>query len=167
MTGTVMSVGKSAGPKKNETPESAAKKSARLGVVARKERAAPRLGGVAPSPAQIREGLDVRWIRELSAALELPEERLTEVVQISSATWHRRQQAGRLNPTESDRVANVIRALAAAVEFFDGDLQAASRWMKRVAPAFEGETPLRHCDTSTGAQEVIDLLARLEHGIPA
>jgi len=142
-----------------------AKRSARAGGAVRGAGSGARLGSGAPSPAQIRAGLDVRWLRELSVALALPEERVTAVVRIPSATWHRRQQAGRLTPTESDRAANVIRVMATAVAFFGKDREAASRWMQRPAPALGGETPLEHSDTATGAQEVIDLLARLEYGI--
>ena len=34
-------------------------------------------------------------------------------------------------------------------------------------PGDGGDTPLERADTATGAEDVIDLIGRLEHGIPS
>lgn len=72
--------------------------------------------------------------------------RYLSVVRMSRGTWARRRQAGPLSHEESDRAANLIRAHAKALEYFDGNEDAARRWMKLPAPAFDGETPLGRCD---------------------
>lgn len=119
-----------------------------------------------PSPEEIRCGLETSLLERLGKELAITDEALMQVVKLSRATWVRRRATGRLTHEESDRAANVMRAHAAALAYFDGDADAARRWLKHPAPALDGETPLQRCDTATGAQQVIDLLGRLEHGIP-
>ena len=43
----------------------------------------------------------------------------------------------------------------------------ALEWLKHPNPAVGGDTPLEHAGTPAGAEEVIDLIGRLEHGIPS
>jgi putative toxin-antitoxin system antitoxin component (TIGR02293 family) len=120
-----------------------------------------------PTAEEIRRGIQTDALTQLGARLEISDEQLFAVVKLSRATWGRRRESGQLTHEESDRAANVMRAYARAVDYFEGHEDAARRWMKHPAPALDGETPLKRCDTATGAQEVIDLLSRLEYGIPA
>lgn len=89
------------------------------------------------------------------------------VLRISRATRLRRRAAGRLTCGESDRVFNILWVLSEALSYFEDDCEAARRWIAHPAPALGGETPLMHCDTGIGAERVVNLLRRLEHGIPA
>ncbi len=43
--------------------------------------------------------------------------------------------------------------------------EAAREWLKSPLPALAGKTPLEFADTEPGAQEVEDLLGRIEHGV--
>jgi len=119
-----------------------------------------------PTAQEIRRGMETATLDWLGERLGVSDEQLNAVLRISRSTRNRRQETGRLTHEESDRAANVMRAFAKAIDYFEGDEEAAQRWMKHPAPAFGGETPLKHCDTATGAQEVITLLSRLEYGIP-
>jgi len=120
-----------------------------------------------PSVAEIRAGLPLGYRDELLKELATSEQTLNQLLRLSRTTLNRRRETGRLTHEEGDRAATVARVLEAAVAYFEGDKDAATRWLNHSARAFAGETPLEHSDTVTGAQEVIDLLNRLEHGIPA
>lgn len=120
-----------------------------------------------PTPEQIRAGIETELLDWLGDWLGVSEAELNEVLRISRTTRKRREESGVLTHEESDRVATVMRVVARAVDYFDGNDDAAQRWMRHPAPALNGETPLHHCDTAIGAQRVIRLLSQLEHGIPA
>ena len=120
-----------------------------------------------PTAEEIREGISFAYIETLQANLAASEQTIREVVKMSRTTLNRRKESGRLTHEESDRTATVLRVYEKALAFFEGDADAATRWLKHPASAFGGEAPLQHSDTATGAQEVIELLSRLEHGIPA
>ena len=46
-----------------------------------------------------------------------------------------------------------------------GSCEAALQWMRTPAPALDGNTPLDALATPDGAELVMDLLTRLEHGV--
>ena len=48
---------------------------------------------------------------------------------------------------------------------FEGDSEAARRWLNEPAKALGGNTPLQHLDTEAGAGEVQDLIGRLQQGV--
>lgn len=52
-----------------------------------------------------------------------------------------------------------------AVTLFDGDIEAARRWLQTPAPALNGEKPADLLDTVTGANLVLEVVEALEHGI--
>ena len=53
-----------------------------------------------------------------------------------------------------------------AVAYFDGNRIDAIEWLKHPNPALAGQTPLERGNTAIGAHDVIDLIGRMEHGIP-
>jgi len=139
---------------------------ARVAFRARRTTASRRFVKV-PTAEEIRKGISFAYIETLQANLAASEQAIRDVVKMSRTTLNRRKESGRLTHEESDRTATVLRVYEKAVAYFEGDTDAATRWLKHPARAFGGETPLQHSDTATGAQEVIELLSRLEHGIPA
>lgn len=48
----------------------------------------------------------------------------------------------------------------AAVSLFEGDLEAAEKWLSQPLPALGGLTPIQ-----APLEEVLDLIGRLEHGV--
>ena len=105
-------------------------------------------------------------LRELKAALEVSDIELAGIVGIPRQTMLRRLQTGALKRHEADRVVAVAKAYNKALDFFDYKHEAAIRWMKRPNIGLDGEAPLEHADTVTGANDVVVLLHRIEHGIP-
>ena len=120
----------------------------------------------APTLAEVRAGLPASFLDRLKDALDVTEAQLASVVGIPRQTLVRRRLRGVLQRDEGDRAAMVARVSNAALAYFEGDREHALDWLKHPNPALGGETPLQRADTATGAEDVIDLIGRLEHGIP-
>lgn len=120
----------------------------------------------APTLAEIRAGLPAGFLDHLKDSLALTETQLASVVGIPRQTLVRRRVRGVLRRDEGDRAATVARVFNMALSYFDGNREHALEWLKHPHPALAGETPLKRADTATGAEDVIDLIGRLAHGIP-
>lgn len=57
------------------------------------------------------------------------------------------------------------QAIEAANELFRGDKSAADRWLNSPARSFNGKTPAEVLKTEEGAQQVIDLVGKIMHGV--
>ena len=120
-----------------------------------------------PDLEEIRGGsCSTGLLRELKAALEVSDIELAGIVGIPRQTMLRRQQSGKLKRHEADRAVAVAKAYNKALDFFDYKHKAAVGWMKRPNIGLDGETPLERADTVSGANDVVVLLHRIEHGIP-
>ena len=119
-----------------------------------------------PTLAEVRNGLPASFLDRLKDALEVTETQLASVVGIARQTLGRRRSQGVLRRDEGDRAATVAKVYNAALPYFDGNREHALDWLMHPSPALVGETPLERADTATGAEDVIDLIGRLEHGIP-
>ena len=120
-----------------------------------------------PTLAEVRAGLPASFLDRLKDTLNVTEAQLASVVRIPRQTLVRRRLRGVLRRDEGDRAATVARVFGMALSYFDGNREHAVEWLKHPNPALAGETPLERADTATGAEDVIDLIGRLEHGIPA
>ena len=76
----------------------------------------------------------------------------------------RRKRAGRLGVEESDRLYRFARVLAHAMSVI-GNIERASEWMLTPNRALGGVKPLDLMDTEAGAEEIDEVLGRLEYGI--
>ena len=138
-----------------------------FGMVARTPASTPGLVVLRqPTLAEIRTGLPTSFLDHLKDTLEVTETQLAGVVGIARQTLVRRKSQGVLRQDEGDRAAMVAKVFNMALSYFDGNREHALEWLKHPSPALAGETPLQHADTATGAEEVMDLIGRLEHGIP-
>lgn len=113
---------------------------------------------------QIKKGLPVSSFEKLRKNLDLSEKALSVTVRIAKRTLMRRKREGRFKLDESERVYRIARLYDRAVEVF-GDSELAKKWFKEPAWALGDKTPLEYADTELGAQEVEDLLGRIEHGV--
>lgn len=102
----------------------------------------------------------VHFVRNIALSAKV----VASLIQVPARTLDRRREQGRLEPVESDRLLRVTRAFAAALELFEGDLEAARHWMSRPQRALGGERPLNLLTTELGTREVESLIGRLEHG---
>ena len=96
--------------------------------------------------------------------LDISAKTLPITVNIAHRTLTRRQKEGRFKTDESERVLRIARLYDKAVEVFE-EKSIAKQWFKIPSKALGGKTPLEYADTEPGAQEVFDLLGRVEHGV--
>jgi putative toxin-antitoxin system antitoxin component (TIGR02293 family) len=113
---------------------------------------------------QLKEGFPADSLDRLRQQLNISDITLSKIVQIPKRTLDRRRMTGRLKPDESERVLRLAQVYDMAVEVFGGQKKAES-WLKKPARGLGGKIPLEYADTNLGAQEVITLLGRIEHGI--
>lgn len=107
------------------------------------------------------KGLHKSAFDRLKTLMAISGEDLSEVVNIPTRTLARRST---LKPEESERVLRVASTFQRAIEVLGG-LNKARRWFTSPKKALGEKTPLEFCDTEPGAQEVINLLGRIEHGV--
>jgi putative toxin-antitoxin system antitoxin component (TIGR02293 family) len=69
-----------------------------------------------------------------------------------------------LNSAQSANAERLACVLAKAAETFE-NLDTALDWMKSPNSALAGATPLSLMDTDGGAENVMDTLGRIEHGV--
>jgi len=117
-----------------------------------------------PIVEQLRHGFLYDEFEVLRRWLDVTDERLADLLDISRATLHRRKKSGHFDKNESDRIARLARIFGRAVELF-GSEESAQEWLKSPAHAMSGETPIEFCDTEVGARMVEDLLGQIDHGV--
>jgi putative toxin-antitoxin system antitoxin component (TIGR02293 family) len=79
-------------------------------------------------------------------------------------TMARRQKQARLTADESDRLIRVARVMANAKRVL-GSRDKAAHWLRTANRALDGAAPLSLLDTDIGAEQVSEILGRIEHGI--
>ncbi len=115
---------------------------------------------------RVQKGLSFSALERFQKNTALSTKDLAQVVQIRVRTLIRRKEQGRLQPDESDRLVRASRIFGRALELFEGDIEAARRWLSTPQRAFGGHRPIVVAATDVGAREVDNLIGRLEHGIP-
>jgi len=156
----------SAGVKKGNSGASAEFKKADGGVVVFCVHGPAGKAGFPPTMRVelLRVGLPVRELADLQAVLNMPMDKLGDMLGISKATLHRRKVAGRLDQAESDRVVRFARLMGRAVEVMESE-DNARRWLASPQFGLGGAVPLQYAETEVGAREVEDLLGRIEYGV--
>jgi putative toxin-antitoxin system antitoxin component (TIGR02293 family) len=113
---------------------------------------------------KLKRGLPVGTFDRLRDTLDVPEKMLASTVNIAYRTLSRRKKEGRLKTDESERVLRIAKLYEKALEVLE-DAELARQWFKMPAKGLGGKTPLQYADTEPGAQEVEDLLGRIEYGV--
>jgi putative toxin-antitoxin system antitoxin component (TIGR02293 family) len=113
----------------------------------------------------VEQGLRYQSLANLQKSMRLSTREIARAVEISERTLARRKSEGRLKREESERLVRISRVFDKAVGLFEGDEQAATRWLRRPARALDEKTPLEYASTEIGAREVENLIGRLEHGV--
>tara|TARA_R110001592_G_scaffold213279_1_gene466003 strand:- start:23 stop:568 length:546 start_codon:yes stop_codon:yes gene_type:complete len=109
----------------------------------------------------LREGLDRSAFELLKEVVEIANEELGRVIHIPMRTLARRTT---FKPDESERLFRVASVFQKTLEVFD-DLDKARRWFLTPKRVLGERAPLEHCGTELGAEEVRQLLGRIEHGV--
>lgn len=112
----------------------------------------------------LRNGLPRRGLEDLLRALELSRTEFCLALNISERTLTRRLKEDRLTPDESEKVLRLGRVWERANAVF-ADEAAARDWLKSPNAALENAPPLSLLDADIGAQAVLDVLGRIEHGV--
>jgi len=113
----------------------------------------------------IRKGFRYETFERFRRNIALPVETIMALVNIPRRTLTRRKLEGRFAPEESDRLVRASRVYSKALQLFDGDSEAASRWLVAPQRGLGGEVPVLLSSTDVGAREVERLIDRLEHGV--
>lgn len=117
--------------------------------------------------AEVREGLPYEHLDAMAETLGLAPDALAHVLNVSERTLQRRRQQGRLSPAESDRLWRLVHIYQQALDAFDGRAAEARAWLTTPKRALQGETPVEHLDTEPGLRVVEQMLATIEHTMPA
>jgi putative toxin-antitoxin system antitoxin component (TIGR02293 family) len=113
---------------------------------------------------RIKQGLPYRSLESVRERLGLSVPEAATVLHMPPRTLARRRQARKLDPDESDRLYRIARVAGQAISVFGSEDKAAA-WLRRPNRALNGELPVLFLDTDVGAQQVEDILGRIEHGI--
>jgi putative toxin-antitoxin system antitoxin component (TIGR02293 family) len=95
----------------------------------------------------------------------LPAEQIADVLGIPRRTLARRKVEGRLTADESEKLLRLARVFGRALDLFHGDREAAVLWLTDINIALGGVAPLDFARTQLGAEEVSDLVGRIQYGI--
>ncbi len=113
----------------------------------------------------IRKGFPASALESLRNRAKLSEETIVGSLRIAKRTAaRRRQQGGRLKPSESERLFRLARAFATATDVL-GSEEKARQWLLAPNRALADDPPIKLLDTGIGFQEVIDVLGRIEFGV--
>jgi putative toxin-antitoxin system antitoxin component (TIGR02293 family) len=112
----------------------------------------------------LRQGLPGRGVEALLQAIGLTRTEFCVALNIPERTLARRLTEGRLTPDESEKVLRLGRVWERATGVLASD-DAARDWLKSPNGALQNATPLSLLDADIGAEAVLDLLGRIEHGI--
>lgn len=115
----------------------------------------------------VQSGLSYTVFEQLAQLTELGNQSLARAINISPRTLQRRIQSGKFRPDESDRLYRLAQVFAATLELFEGDVPAAQLWLRRPRQGLSGARPIDMVVTSVQTDAVLDLIGRLEHGVPA
>lgn len=113
---------------------------------------------------RVKVGVTVAGVRRFLHHSGFTETQLLHIAGIAPSTWARRKVEGKLSPAESERVVRLAILFAHAEAVLSGAAHAKA-WMEREQPALEGQRPVDLVETTFGAEEINDLLTRLEYGV--
>lgn len=114
---------------------------------------------------QILEGLPFAAVENVKARLALTDAGISRLLGIGEATLRRARASGSpLDATTGDRLYRLSTVIAVAEEVLDSAANAKS-WLRRAQPGLRGQVPLELIVTQAGADQVINLLRRIEYGV--
>ena len=113
----------------------------------------------------LRDGLPYQVWPTLIARSGIDHDVWASWIGIHERTLHRRKDAGRFEPQESERLYRFTSLFERVLGLFEGDRQQALHWLTMPKRALHDNTPVEYAQTEVGAREVDNLIGRLEHGV--
>jgi putative toxin-antitoxin system antitoxin component (TIGR02293 family) len=114
--------------------------------------------------ARARAGLPYATLAAIATRFAISQNVVVRILHLPPRTLARRKKSGRLSADESDRLLRLARVVARAAEVFGSD-ERAGAWLRGSVRALGGVRPLDLLDTDLGAQQVEQVLGRIEHGV--
>lgn len=112
----------------------------------------------------IKAGFSAEMADATKQAFQMTSQSLSALLNLSVATYERRRRDAKpLDPAASERLDRIASVALLAEEVFE-DKRAASDWMSSPNQALGGHSPVMHCETEIGAQQVRRILNALEWG---
>lgn len=125
--------------------------------------------GLPPRGAKLHEalseGVSYKVYTKLTETSGLESKELARYVVIPPATLKRRADTGYFKPAEGDRLYRFAEVYKSAVDLFEGDKAKAREWLLSPVRGLGGRRPVEMVATTAGAEAVLDLIGRLEHGV--
>lgn len=115
---------------------------------------------------RLSEGLAYKSLSDFVNASQLPLRKVADLIDVPLSTLDRRKKSRKpLKPDESERLYRLAQVFEKAVALFEGDVAAAREWLGSPVRGLGHQVPLELVRTAVGAQMVLDLIGRLEHGV--
>lgn len=112
----------------------------------------------------VRHGLPSAAVDAVLRLTRLTQGELAHALAIPERTLARRKREGTLSPEESAKLLRLARVVERAETVFE-NADLALNWLQSPNAALCGVTPLSLLDTDIGADSVLDILGRIEHGV--
>lgn len=113
----------------------------------------------------INKGLPYEVYNKLADVIQIDKREIADAINLASATLARRAKTGKFTKEESDKFYRLTEVLSASTELFEGDQEAAKRWLKQPAKGLGNKIPIQMLGSSAETEAVLDLIGRLEHGV--
>jgi putative toxin-antitoxin system antitoxin component (TIGR02293 family) len=123
-----------------------------------------RLADYAAVIDRTRTGLPYAALEALARRYAIPLPRILRVLALPARTHARRKKERQLSAAESDRLLRLARVAAGAEQTL-GAADKAGQWLQKPNRALRGAAPLDLLDTDLGAEKVVTVLGRIEHGV--
>lgn len=111
-----------------------------------------------------RQGLTREAVDLIADVLDLSIGELTKYLHVSERTLQRYKPDQELSAELSDRLIQLAKVYAKAVDVFE-DEQIAVKWLKQPNRALGDTIPMEYLDNSSGIEIILDELIRIEHGV--
>ena len=121
--------------------------------------------GMLTFDALIRKGIPYAKVTLVKTALNLTDGEFADYLGMSLRTLQRKRGShGKLSIAEGDRLFRMARIFALAAQVLEDD-EMARKWLHRSQRGLGGRVPIQVIQTEAGAQEVEDLLEKIEYGV--
>lgn len=114
---------------------------------------------------QLLEGVQrVTFAKVAKEIAMVPEKELAQISGLSQRTISRMSDDQLLPQQSAEVIISIMRTYQRAIEVFESE-DTAHKWLKTSLPVLGNQTPLQAVSNRFGAELVLDLLGRIEHGV--
>lgn len=114
---------------------------------------------------QLMEGIQRIVFAQVAKEIAMiPEKELAQISGLSQRTISRMSDDQLLPQQSAEVIISIMRTYQRAVEVFESE-DTAHKWLKTPLNVLGNQTPLQAVSNRFGAELVLDLLGRIEHGV--